>query len=272
MGLSTSVRAASQQHLVQFYAADEPMLARNVSRFLWDGLKGGDGLLVIAAPERSEALAHQLTKTGADVQAAVREGQLLFLDAQETLSKFMVAGRPDWLLFENTIRAAMQNVRALESDAGLRAYGEMVGVLWKAGQFSAAVRLEQFWNQFLRQSHVSLFCGYPIDVFDKAFQINTLDPLLCAHTHLVPAGANGDLDDAINRSMDEVLGARADGLRLLMKANFRPSWAAMPRAESSILWLRNNLEDEADEILTRARQYYQHSRNPASLSGNDPVC
>ena len=268
------VKSASgeSQHLVQFYEADELFLARNVSHFLWEGLKRGDGLLVIAGAERSEAFSHQLTKMGADLQAAARDGHLVFLDAQETLAKFMVAGRPDWVLFESAIRAAMQTVHTRAFDGGLRAYGEMVGILWKAGQFSAAARLERFWNRLLHQSRFSLFCGYPIDVFGKEFRIDALDDLLCAHTHLVPAGANGDLERAVDQSMDEVLGARANGLRLLMKANFRPSWAAMPRGEASILWLRNNLEDDADEILTRARKYYRQSQNLAAAVCNSHVC
>jgi hypothetical protein len=57
--------------------------------------------------------------------------------------------------------------------------------------------------------------------------------------------------------MDEVLGPRAERLRPLIKANYRPAWAAIPQAEALVLWLRNNLPDFADEILDRARHYYQ---------------
>jgi hypothetical protein len=42
-----------------------------------------------------------------------------------------------------------------------------------------------------------------------------------------------------------------------MKANYRPSWGIVPRGEAVILWLRNNLPDYADEILSRARRYYR---------------
>jgi hypothetical protein len=31
----------------------------------------------------------------------------------------------------------------------------------------------------------------------------------------------------------------------------------MPEAETMILWIRNNLSKHADEILQRARRYYQ---------------
>jgi hypothetical protein len=59
--------------------------------------------------------------------------------------------------------------------------------------------------------------------------------------------------------MDDLLGRRAEGLRSLMRSNLRPAWAVMPRAEANILWLRNNLPDEAESILDRARLYYRAS-------------
>ena len=124
-------------------------------------------------------------------------------------------------------------------------------------QFTAAVRLEQFWNNLMSAHALRLFCAYPIDVFGKDFQSETLDPLLCAHTHLVPAGRNGDLDSAVRRAMDEILGTNAQGVRARIDGDPQPSWASMPEAETAILWIRNNLPEHAEEILLRARQYYQ---------------
>jgi hypothetical protein len=112
-----------------------------------------------------------------------------------------------------------------------------------------------------------LYCAYPIDIFGAEFQIAALDSLLCAHTDVVPAGDTGDLQNALNRSMDDLLGRRAEGLRRLMHANFRPAWAAMPQAEANILWLRNNIPDEAESILDRARLYYHAAHRHAEPAG-----
>jgi hypothetical protein len=57
--------------------------------------------------------------------------------------------------------------------------------------------------------------------------------------------------------MEEILGPGAGNLKLLIKANFRPSWAVMPMGESMALWLRSHLPDRADQLLERARQHYQ---------------
>src|SRR3954447_8993143 len=95
--------ATRHGHFVQFYKADEPLLNRNVGQFLWEGLLRGDGLLVIAAPERRESVANHLRRLGVDIPLAVRERQLLLLDAQETLDRFMVDGQPDWDLIRQVV-------------------------------------------------------------------------------------------------------------------------------------------------------------------------
>jgi hypothetical protein len=131
----------------------------------------------------------------------------------------------------------------------------MVGLLWQAKEYSAAARLEELWNKLLRSSDVRLFCGYPIDIFSPEFRSDRVDALLCAHTHLLPL--DPALEGALNRAMDEVLGARVDGLRRLIQTNHRPSWGEIPRAEALVLWLRNNLPGSADRIINLARQYYR---------------
>jgi hypothetical protein len=244
-------------HLVQFYEMDAERLTNNVSHYLWEGLQRGDGQVVIATPVRTRGFVSQLDNLGVDTAAAIRDGNLLLLDAQETLSAFMVDGMPDWNRFQKAILSAMRRVGAENKQRGLRAYGEMVGVLWTAGRFSAAIQLEQFWNKLLAAKGFNLFCGYPIDIFSREFQIADVDALLCAHTHVVAAANNGDLETAIDRSLDDVLGDKAEDLKRLMQLTFRPSWAAMPRGEALILWLRNNLPDQGDHIVGKAREYYQ---------------
>jgi hypothetical protein len=246
--------AAPETHFVQLYGSDDRLLTRNVSRFLAEGLRRGDGLVVIASPEHTGSVARQL-RDERGYSRAILEGRLVFLDAQSTLDRLMVEGRPDPDLFDRVIGDTLKQVQTRAGHTGVRAYGEMVGVLWKAGQFDAAACLEELWNRLLNTSHIRLFCGYPIDVFGEEFQVEKVDPLLCAHTHMLPV--DDALENALNRAMNEVLGSRVDGLRALIKSNYRPSWGEVPRSEAVILWLRNNLPSSAGEILSLARRYYQ---------------
>src|SRR5438105_2779576 len=96
-------QAATKGHFVQFYKADEPLLNRNVGQFLWEGLLRGDGMLVIATPQRRDSLAGQLTRLGTDVAIALRERQLAMLDAHQVLARVMIGGEPDWQCFYSVI-------------------------------------------------------------------------------------------------------------------------------------------------------------------------
>jgi hypothetical protein len=246
----------AHSHNVQFYT-DERSLTVGVGRYLAEGLLGGEWILVIATSDHTAALRRELEQNGLNVADNVDSGRLVFLDARETLARFMAKRQPDRDRFYDMVGALIRQLSQNAAGAGLRAYGEMVDVLWNSGDSGAAIRLEQYWNELLATYGFNLLCAYQIDVFGSEFQAGVLDNVLRAHTQVVPARSNEDLEVAVNTAFDEVLGTRAEGLKLLIKANFRPSWASIPRAEASILWLRSNLPDYADEILSRARHYYQ---------------
>src|SRR6185295_3630641 len=81
-------------HLLQFYDGDHTSLIRNVSTYLAEGLKRGEGLAVIATQQHTQAFAHQLEEDGYDPAAAIRQGLLVFRDAEVTLARFMLDGQP----------------------------------------------------------------------------------------------------------------------------------------------------------------------------------
>ncbi|HEX5576143.1 MAG TPA: MEDS domain-containing protein, partial [Gemmatimonadales bacterium] len=191
---------------MQLYGSDDRLLTTNVGRYLEEGLKRGDGLLVIATPEHRSSLARHLSKqTG--YSSAVLEGRLVFLDAAATLNRFLTNGVPDAEFFGSVVGEALRTVQSNAGHAGVRAYGEMVGLLWRSGDCAAAIRLEELWNGLLAASHVSLFCSYPIDVLSPDFEASNIDALLSAHTHLLPVDVA--LEDAVNRALDDVLGSGA---------------------------------------------------------------
>jgi hypothetical protein len=248
-----------ETHLVQLYGKDDRLLTMNVSRYLSEGLRRGEGLVVIATAEHRSSIACQL-RLEVGYSQAILEGRLVFLDARETLSRLLRDGQPDSDLFRSVVGSTVSRVQERAGHSVLRAYGEMVGLLWQDGEFTAAAELETYWNSLLASSDISLFCAYPVDIFGEEFQMDKVDAVLCAHTHLLPM--DEALDSALSRAMNEVLGERVDGIRKLMRSNHRPSWGVIPRPEAIILWLRNNLPGSAQEIVTLARNYYR----PAALN------
>lgn len=250
-------------HFVQLYESDESALGRNVGFYVSEGLKRGDGVLLIAARHHLELFTSHIDQ---DLQTLIDSGQLVMLDARETLAKFIRYGEPDWRLFHSTVSSAMRRVNPVRPDAGFRAYGEMVGVLWKSRQFAAAIRLEHMWNKLLAQWNFSLYCAYNVDIFGKRQGDGPVHELLRTHTHLVPADPERNMEKALGQAMDEVLGPDAPALRESIRASHRSSRPVMAAAEASVLWLRENLPGQAEEILSRARDHYhqfQHETEAA---------
>ncbi|HEV2641801.1 MAG TPA: MEDS domain-containing protein, partial [Candidatus Elarobacter sp.] len=131
--------------MVQFYE-DEPFLAGAVAEFLGAGLAAAQPLLVVATRSHRKAFAKELTTRGFDVTRAEHSGQLTWLDAHDTLAAFMDGASPDAVRFRSVIGGAMMRARHGRDDTVVRAFGEMVNLLWADGNTDGAVRLEQLWN------------------------------------------------------------------------------------------------------------------------------
>lgn len=187
----------SNSHILQLYGADRTALTANVSRYLHEGLRQGDHLLVIATPEHRSAFLQQLKLMGADPDTAERAGQIVWLDAAESLRQFMTGEQPDRTLFDSTIGATVRRIRSTSFGGRVRAYGDMVGILWESGQLAAALRVEALWNELLAQVGFRLYCSCPIDVSNGDVRKDIMEDLLCAHTRLMPVGMNGDADAAL---------------------------------------------------------------------------
>jgi PAS domain S-box-containing protein len=256
------------EHLVQFYDADHAAWAKSVGRYLSVGLKQGDAVLVIATPQHQKAITRQLNLLSGDPESSVYRSQIAFLDAGATLAGFMVAGEPDWYQFQQVVGGEIQRLRASSSLSGaFRAYGEMVGVLWSAKEFSAAIRLEEYWNRLLQATPFKLFCGYPINIFTEDFNNSHVHAVVCAHTHVIPTGETDHLRDAVTRALDEVAGINPIDLEGLIDPT-RHSSTQVPAGEAAILGLHANLPGRARDIIGSARRYYQTEKRFRALIEN----
>ena len=178
---------AGQFHAVRFYDTKES-LCRIVAEFLGEGFVTGQPGLVIATPEHCEGIVQELYARHFDVDGLQASGDLVLLDAKETMSAFMVDGMPDAELFQACATKAISQVCRGRTDCTIRAYGEMVDLLWKNSHNVAAVRLEMLWNKLAMTHDFSLLCGYAMGNFYKDASVNEI----CEqHTHVL--GAGGDV-------------------------------------------------------------------------------
>jgi hypothetical protein len=146
-------------HLVQFYE-DDGELGDQVAGYLLGALGAGGSAVVIATLAHRRAIEARLTDAGADLAEATRDGRYVALDAGETLHRLMPDGQFDPDRFERVIGAAIS--RAAQAGRPVRAYGEMVALLWERGLVGAAIELEDSWDKLRAQRPFSLLCSYPV--------------------------------------------------------------------------------------------------------------
>src|ERR1700733_7391127 len=252
------------EHLVQFYDADHAAWAESVGRYLAEGLKQGESVLVIATPEHKKAIARQLNALGCDPDSYAYRGRLVFYDAAQTLAKFMVAGEPNWDRFQDAVGNEIQRLLSTSLNGAFRAYGEMVGVLWSAQEYAAAIRLEEYWNRLLQATRFKLFCGYPINIFNEDFNNSDVHAVVCAHTHVVPSGEDGDLREAVTRALEGVAGSNIKEVERLAQPTRYPN-THVPVAEAAIFGLGSQLPGQARDIIGTARLYYQNEKRFRAL-------
>jgi hypothetical protein len=145
-------------HVVQFYGHEEE-LADRVTGYLLGALQHDGVAVVIATAVHRRAFEGRLTRAGVDLAAAARAGTYRTLDAGDTVRALTIGGQLDRGAFDRVIGRLIAD--AGQGKRPVRAYGEMVALLWDAGLVNDAVQLEEMWGSLGLSHSFSLFCSYP---------------------------------------------------------------------------------------------------------------
>lgn len=246
------VSASDCSHLMLAYGSEQALVSR-VTEFLIGEAKMGRHVAAVANAEHTAQFVDELKRQG--FSDAQRRISFTFIDAAIALSKILVSDYPDEECFEEVIGDRIRAIACRSDISGVSAYGEMVGLLWQAKQFPAAVRLEQLWNALLARVPFRLFCSYPIDPFSDEFDAGVLGAILCAHRELLPFDSTQRLSEALDIAVGEVLGKEHAAIQDLHSAP--PSeWGTISPTEATLLRLRQTVPEHANEILARTRQHY----------------
>jgi hypothetical protein len=171
-------------HLVQFYHSDD-FLAEAVINFIAPALMSGEGAILIATEAHLYLYEKTLQDLGINSSLMRLSGQLLMLDAELTLRSFMVNNIPDPERFHLVVGGAISEMSSKFS--GLKAYGEMVNILWGEGNIYGTIALEKLWAELLTGKKFSLLCAYSIDLMCDDKQEIAFNEVCQCHTHLLPA-------------------------------------------------------------------------------------
>lgn len=257
-GVMTTKEVLSQarigNHFVYAYQ-DVEGLAETICHFITYQLDPSEAVLIIATEAHTQAVRRKLLNQGINIQKLESCGQLTLLDAAELLARFMLNGKPDKALFTEIMEGILGKILALHSS--VRAYGEMVDLLWQDHQREAAVLLEQHWNALLQKHPFSLLCAYHLDNLDAA-NYSAIECVCKTHTHFLPAQDAHQLEKAVADASKCVMGVNLSSMYKCITTLVNPS-TAMPPSQASLLYLSKTMPGEMDAILRQVRSNLEGS-------------
>lgn len=155
-------------HIVRFYA-DEAALLAEVAGFVDTALAAHGAGIVIATPVHRSGIEDLLATPG----------DVLYLDAEETLVKVLLDGWPE----ESRFRAVFEPLVAEAAAGGgpVHVFVEMAALLCARGRYHAAVRLEQLSDCLCASARLSFFCAYPWRLFPDAAQAQAFEDICAEH-------------------------------------------------------------------------------------------
>lgn len=170
-------------HIVQFYK-EESFLTLAVVKYFVQAFSDGCTVVSVATKAHQELFEKGMKKAGVDLKIQVESHRYIALDAEETLAQIMLDGTPDKTRFNEMVSPYLQE-RSKANKPVLRIYGEMVDLLWRKGNHSQALLLEQFWADLGKERAFCLFFAYQIKTSADLKKGMGLDRVCSAHTHVI---------------------------------------------------------------------------------------
>ena len=139
---------------------------------------------MVATNEHRHAIGTGLMPVGGTVDVRNARVNMIAIDAQQLLDRFLVDGLPDAAAFRRELETLLDEVAGTTGPVLI--YGEMVAVLWEQGNVAAAIALEDLWNDLATSHTFSLLCGYP-SAFFPADRAEEFDNVCARHTEVTGA-------------------------------------------------------------------------------------
>ena len=177
---------AAFEHIVQFYDTQEYLL-NILTDFIVPILQGRDAALVIATQERLDILQKLLRQRGVHVDNCKSKGQLVLIDAHETLETIMECDDNNSISIESfgSVLNEFSN-----KFAKTYVYGELVNILCAKGDHKSAVKLEKLWNDLMQLYEFTLLCGYDINNFKGPHLESAFEEVCCTHSRMDYSSSN----------------------------------------------------------------------------------
>src|SRR5215216_613495 len=115
-------------HIVQI-CQDATSQADLLTQYVMEGLANSEGVVIIARPALRKAVISKMDALDLDVLTFKSQGQIKFFDAEFLLSGFLIDGVLDEQAFQQFVASPVLTTQL--KFGKVRAFGELVDVLWK---------------------------------------------------------------------------------------------------------------------------------------------
>ena len=179
-GASILVNPHPCGHIVYPYT-DESLVGQAVALFASAGLRDREGVILIMSADHCESIKLRLQLEGFSAEFYERSGQLICVTAEDLLAKFVINGALDEGLFKSTIGHLIERAKTTVPNGRprrVRVFGEMVSQL-RNSDMVATTRLEELWDEVIRDHSVALLCTYALHNAEDQLQ----EHLIGLHSH-----------------------------------------------------------------------------------------
>jgi hypothetical protein len=171
-------------HVVQFYTKDK-FLLDSLCQFVRKALDDGESAILVASKSHRQGLVKRLRACGEDVVASLEDGRCVILDASDTLAKFMEGDTPNAQKFVSVIGSLIERAQLKSRGKNVAVFGEMVAVLWSKKKYSAALQLEELWNDLAKTHSFYLRCAYRATSFQDEYS-ELYESVCSKHSAVMP--------------------------------------------------------------------------------------
>jgi anti-sigma regulatory factor (Ser/Thr protein kinase) len=176
---------APHDHVVGFYERDDELVVEVMS-FFASALDHEGAVVIIATAPHRAAVEVALIAEGYAVRDLTDTGRYVALDAGETLAAFMRGDHPDPAAFAAVMGSVLDD---LAGEGPTHAFGEMVALLWDAGNAQAAIELESLWNDLAESRIFSLYCAYAMSSLERSGDLAAAKHVCDRHSSVIRLNA-----------------------------------------------------------------------------------
>jgi hypothetical protein len=144
-------------HIVCSYAEDNDLVDA-VALFASAGLVKKEAVILVVAAKHTDLIRQRLEQEGFNVRELEESGRLVFADAADVLTSFLLGGRIEEHRFKTGLGSMIDTARQHRGRTRpVRLFGEMVDLIWISNP-EATLRLEELGNEIIESHSVTVLC------------------------------------------------------------------------------------------------------------------